>query len=210
MSDDDMSTPISRLGASDRRDSSRIASNIMDKYNSMNQMGHMEQADMATNLMPRPQSSGDILEMPPMDPSMRDLEEKFENRDVNKELYEMNARDPILVQQYNQQLKKSNDYLRTQAQVNQPEGEEEYEEYEDDEMIYEEPLWRRWLNEWRIVIFIIIFVTLFFNVNFGVDKYLCRYAFFGNENYDCNWKGVLLKSICVGLFSYLAIRFLRV
>ncbi len=132
MSDDDMSTPISRLGASDRRDSSRIASNIMDKYNSMNQMGHMEQVDMATNLMPRPQSSGDILEMPPMDTSIRDLEEQFENRDVNKELYEMNARDPILVQQYNQQLKKSNDYLRTQAQVNQPEGEEEYEEYEDD------------------------------------------------------------------------------
>jgi hypothetical protein len=206
MADDDMSTPISHLGS---RKSSQIASNIMDKYNSMNQMGHMEQADMATNLMPRPQSSGDILEMPPMDPSMRDLEEKFENRDVNQELYEMNARDPILVQQYNQQLKKTNDVLRTQAQVDQGEGEEEFEEYEDVE--YEEdPLWRRWLNEARIVIFIVIFVTLFFNVNFGVDKYLCRYSFFGNENYDCNWKGVLLKSICVGLFSYLAIRFLRV
>lgn len=206
MADDDMSTPISHLGS---RKSSQIASNIMDKYNSMNQMGHMEQADMATNLMPRPQSSGDILEMPPMDPSMRDLEEKFENRDVNQELYEMNARDPILVQQYNQQLKKTNDLLRTQAQVDQGEGEEEFEEYEDVE--YEEdPLWRRWLNEARIVIFIVIFVTLFFNVNFGVDKYLCKYSFFGNENYDCNWKGVLLKSICVGLFSYLAIRFLRV
>jgi outer membrane protein OmpA-like peptidoglycan-associated protein len=208
MSDDDMSTPISRLGSSDRRDSSRIASNIMDKYNSMNQMGQMEQSEMATNLMPRPQSSGEILEMPPMDSSIRDLEEKFENRDVNQQLYEMNARDPILVQQYNQQLKKSNDLLRTQAQVDQ-EGEEEYEEYEDMEY-EEEPLWRRWLNETRIVIFIVIFVTLFFNVNFGVDKYLCKYSFFGNENYDCNWKGVLLKSICVGLFSYLAIRFLRV
>jgi hypothetical protein len=209
MSDDDMSTPISRLGSSDRRDSSRIASNIMDKYNSMNQMGQMEQSEMATNLMPRPQSSGDILEMPPMDSSIRDLEEKFENRDVNQQLYEMNARDPILVQQYNQQLKKSGDFLRTQAQVDQQEGDEEYEEYEDVE--YEEdPLWRRWLNEARIVIFIVIFVTLFFNVNFGVDKYLCKYSFFGNENYDCNWKGVLLKSICVGLFSYLAIRFLRV
>ncbi len=206
MADDDMSTPISHLGS---RKSSQIASNIMDKYNSMNQMGHMEQADMATNLMPRPQSSGDILEMPPMDPSMRDLEEKFENRDVNQELYEMNARDPILVQQYNQQLKKTNDVLRTQAQVDQGEGEEEFEEYEDVE--YEEdPLWRRWLNEARIVIFIVIFVTLFFNVNFGVDKYLCRYSFFGNENYDCNWKGVLLKSVAVGIFSYLAIRFLRV
>ncbi len=209
MSDDDMSTPISRLGSSDRRNSSKIASNIMDKYNSMNQMGQMEQADMATNLMPRPQSSGDILEMPPMDSNIRDLEEKFENRDVNQELYEMNARDPILVQQYNQQLKKTNDLLRTQAQVDQGEGEEEYEEYED--MQYEEdPLWRRWLNEARIVIFIVIFVTLFFNVNFGVDKYLCRYSFFGNENYDCNWKGVLLKSVAVGIFSYLAIRFLRV
>ena len=209
MSDDDMSTPISRLGSSDRRDSSRIASNIMDKYNSMNQMGHMEQQDMATNLMPRPQSSGDILEMPPMDSSIRDLEEKFENRDVNQQLYEMNARDPVLVQQYNQQLKKTNDILRTQAQVDQPEGEEEYEEYEDMEY-EEEPLWRRWLNEARIVIFIVIFVTLFFNVNFGVDKYLCRYTFFGNENYDCNWKGVLLKSMAVGIFSYMAIRFLRV
>ena len=209
MSDDDMSTPISRLGSSDRRDSSRIASNIMDKYNSMNQMGQMEQSEMATNLMPRPLSSGDILEMPPMDSSIRDLEEKFENRDVNQQLYEMNARDPVLVQQYNQQLKKSNDLLRTQAQVDQPEGEEEYEEYEDMEY-EEEPLWRRWLNETRIVIFIVIFVTLFFNVNFGVDKYLCKYSFFGNDNYDCNWKGVLLKSICVGLFSYLAIRFLRV
>lgn len=209
MSDDDMSTPISRLGSSDRRDSSRIASNIMDKYNSMNQMGQMEQSEMATNLMPRPQSSGDILEMPPMDSSIRDLEEKFENRDVNQQLYEMNARDPVLVQQYNQQLKKSNDLLRTQAQVDQPEGEEEYEEYEDMEY-QEEPLWRRWLNEARIVIFIVIFVTLFFNVNFSVDKYLCKYSFFGNDNYDCNWKGVLLKSICVGFFSYLAIRFLRV
>lgn len=209
MSDDDMSTPISRLGSSDRRDSSRIASNIMDKYNSMNQMGQMEQSEMASNLMPRPQSSGEILEMPPMDSSIRDLEEKFENRDVNQQLYEMNARDPVLVQQYNQQLKKSNDILRTQAQVDQPEGEEEYEEYEDMEY-EEEPLWRRWLNETRIIIFIVIFVTLFFNVNFGVDKYLCKYSFFGNENYDCNWKGVLLKSICVGLFSYLAIRFLRV
>jgi hypothetical protein len=137
------------------------------------------------------------------------MEERFENRDLNQNIYELNARDPILVQQYNQQLKKSGEFVRGQAPVNQMEGDEEFD-YEYEDVIEEEPLWRRWLNEARIVIFIVIFVTIFFNCNFGVDKLLCRYSFFGNENNDCNWKGVLLKSILVGLLSYATIRFIRV
>ncbi len=208
---DDMSTPISRLGGGG--DDSQIVSKILDKYNSLNDINRVEQSDMATQLMPRPQSSVDIMELPPIDMNQRNMEERFENRDFNNELYNMNARDPIMVQQYENQLKKSKDFVGGQAPINNMDGEgdeiEEYEEYEYDNY-EEEPLWRRWMNEARIVIFIVVFVTLFFNVNFGVDKVLCRYSFFGNENYDCNWKGVLLKSVLVGLFSYLAIRMIRV
>ena len=76
---------------------------------------------MATNLMPRPQSSGDIMELPPIDMNQRNMEERFENRDFNSELYNMNARDPILVQQYDNQLKKSREFVHGQAPINQQE-----------------------------------------------------------------------------------------
>jgi len=203
---DERSTPISHLNRS--VDENETINKVMDKYNHLNVQNRNEQSQVAMELMPRPVSSGDIMELPPLQPNQRDMEEQFENRDINQDLYILNARDPILVTQYESQLKKSKDYVKSQTL--DPHEEEEYDEYEEEYEYVEEPLWRRWLNEMRIVVFIVIFVTLFFNCNFGIDKVLCRYRFFGNENYDCNWKGVLLKSILVGIFAYMAIRFVRV
>lgn len=202
---DDRSTPISSLN---NQDDSEVVSKVLDKYNHLSQNDHGE---MASSLMPRPQPSGDILEMPPLHPDQRQLEEKFENRDFNSDIYKLSARDPILVQQYDQQVRKSKDYQRSNQETSRGGGEEEdYEDYDEYEVMEEEPYWRRMMNEMRIIFFIVLFVTLFFNCNFGVDKFLCKYPFFGNANYDCNWKGVLLKSILVGIFSYMAIRFIRV
>ncbi len=203
---DDKSTSIQSLH---QGDDPEVVNQVMQKYNQISDLNRDDQMSMPAQLMPRPQSSGDIMELPPLHPNQQQMEQQFESRDMNQDLYRLNAQDPMLTQQFNQDMKKSRDFIQSQSTVDEGDY-DEYEEDEYEEEVYKEPLWRRILNEMRIPFFIILFVFLFFNINFGFDKLLCRYPFFGNANYDCNWKGILLKAILVGVLSYISIRFLRV
>ena len=76
-----MSTPISHLSTSHSSGSGTV-SKILDKYNSINEMGRNDQATMAAQLMPRPVPGGEIMELPPLDQNQMDMEERFENRDL--------------------------------------------------------------------------------------------------------------------------------
>lgn len=204
----DDSTPISSLHGDDRNsgDDNKFVNKLMDKYVALEKN---EQMDMANMLMPRPQPGGEMSELPPLDRNQRDMEEKFENRDLNKDLFQLNAQDPILMRQFEQELQNSRNYIKGQNMMEAPEmNEDDYDEYE--EMEYEEPLWRKILNEVRIPIVIVIYIFLFFHINIGFDKLLCRYPFFGNQHNQCYWTGTLLKAVFVGIFSYITLRYIKI
>lgn len=207
--DDDKSTPISALN--NGNDDSEVVSQVLEKYTNLNDNNRNDHQRMSQDLMPRPSPGGDIMQLDPINPNQRQMEERFENRDINAQLYNMNGQDPMLMQDYQRQLDKSNQYIRSQQREQMGDDEEEYEEYEEIEYVDDQPAWRRTLNEVRIPVIIFIFVFIFFNKNFMVDKFICKYNFFGNpEHYECNWKGVLLKCVIVALFAYITIRFIKI
>ncbi len=205
---DDKSTPISALNNSS--DDSEIVSQVLEKYNNLNDSNRQDHQMMANQLIPQ-SSPRDIPELRSMNPSQDRLEEQFENRDMNSQLYRMNGQDPMIMADYQKQLQKSKEYIRSERMNQQGGDEDEYEEYEEVEYVEEEPLWRRTLNEVRIPLIIFIFVFIFFNRNFMIDKFICKYNFFGDsQHFECNWKGVILKALIVAGLSYLTIRFIRI
>lgn len=206
--DDDKSTPISSLGNSN---DSEVVSQVLEKYNNLNDNNRYEHQQMTRDLMPISTPGSDSMELGPINPGQRQMEERFENRDMNAQLYNMNGQDPTLMQDYQRQLNKSNEYIRNERREQIGDEGDEYDEYEEIEYVDDQPAWRRTINEARIPIIIFIFVFLFFNKNFMVDKFICRYNFFGSsEHYECNWKGVLSKCIIVALLAYVTIRFIRI
>ncbi len=205
---DDKSTPISALNNSS--DDSEIVTQVLEKYNNLNDTNRQDHQMMANQLIPH-SSPRDLPELRSMNPGQDRMEEQFENRDMNSQLYRMNGQDPMIMADYNKQLQKSNEYIRSEKMNQQGLDEDEYEEYEEVEYVEEEPLWRRTLNEVRIPLIIFIFVFIFFNRNFMIDKFICRYNFFGDsQHFECNWKGVLLKALIIAALSYLTIRFIRI
>ena len=125
----DKSTSIQSLH---QGDDPEVVNQVMQKYNQISDLQRDDQMSMPTQLMPRPQSSGDIMELPPLHPNQQQMEQQFESRDMNQDLYRLNAQDPMLTQQFSQDLKKSRDFIQSQSTVD----EGEYDEYEEDE--YEE------------------------------------------------------------------------
>jgi hypothetical protein len=124
------------------------------------------------------------------------LENKFENRDLNSEIYNLQGKN-----HYKQQQQQQDDYEQDDQYDNDDNENYEYE-------IIELPLWKRILNELRIPFFIILFIILFFNSYF--DKLLLqKIAFFGNKFNECNTYGFLVKTILVAILSYVFIRFIR-
>ncbi len=207
---DEKSTPISALNNSN--DDSEIVSQVLEKYNNLNDSNRDEHSMMASQLVPN-STPRDIPELRSMDPRQEIMEQQFENRDLNAQLYRMNGQDPMIMADFQKQLNKSKEYIRNEKmnQRNQNGDEDDYEEYEEIEYVEEEPMWRRVLNEIRIPVIIFIFVFLFFNKNFMVDKFVCKYNFFGDaQHYECNWKGIFLKGFIVAILSYLTIRFIKI
>ncbi len=201
---DDRSTPLSSLN---NQDDSEVVSQILEKYNNLQDTQKNDHEMMASQLMPRPLSGNELMDLPPLQPNQQVMENQFENRDLNSELYKMNGQDPIIMSEYNKQMQQTNSFLN--QQTGPVEDDEEYVEYE--EVNDEEPMWRKILNEVRIPLFMIIFIFIFFSSEIGFDKLICVYPFFGDStHYDCNWKGTLLKSFIVGILAYLSIRFIRV
>ncbi len=207
---DDQSTPISALN-NGSNDDSEIVSQVLQKYNNLNDSNRQDHQMLANQLVPQ-SSPRDIPELRSMDPRQDRLEEQFENRDMNKQLYNMNGQDPMLMAQYQKDMQKSQEYIRNErGNQMQQGGDEDYEEYEEVEYIEEEPMWRRTINEIRIPLIIFIFVYIFFNRNFLFDKFLCRYSFFGDsQHFECNWKGILVKAFIVAILSYIVIRFIKI
>ncbi len=184
--DDDKSTPISSLN--NRGDDSEVVNQILNKYNDLGS------------------SDGSL---PPSNPNIRQMENQFENRNLNNEMFEHNSKNIAYKEHYENELKRSNEYQKKSNKVqfqddDEDEDDDEYDEYE----VIEIPLWRRILNEFRIPLFIIIFVIIFSNCSF--DKQLIkRIPFFGNEFNECNTYGFLLKAFLIGIFSYILIKFVR-
>ena len=179
----DQSTPISRLQNDGDAD---VVNNILNKYNNMqNNNGG------ASNI--------------------EQLEQKFENRDFNKEIFD-GRNDPT---PYKEHYAKEKERIeRFQNPVPDGDGdadgddmEQQYEEYEEYEVI-ELPLWKRVLNELRTPIFIFLIILVLFNAPF--DKlYITYLPFFGNKYNECNTKGFLIKALLVALISYVCIRFIK-
>ena len=179
---DDKSTPISNLN--NKNDESEVVNQILKKYN------NLEDGDGSTPL--------------------NNMENQFENRNLNQEMYDLKADNIAYQDHYEKELQRTNNKniqnVMNVQNVNDQyiEDEDEYEEYE----VVQLPLWKRILNEIRIPFYIIIFILILFNSSF--DKLLMyKFPFFGNQFNDCNTYGFLLKAFLVSLLSYIFIRFIR-
>jgi len=183
---DDKSTPIESLN--NRGDESEVVNQILSKYNNIQD------------------NNG---QLPPINNNIPKLEEKFENRDLNNEIYNLSSDNQQYKQHYQNEVKRTSKY-------NNPPPEQEYEdEYEDEVQsdgdeyeIIEIPLWKRVLNEIRIPIFIFVFIVLFFNCSF--DKFLIgKIPKLGNQFNECNTYGFMFKAFIISVISYIFIRFIR-
>jgi len=190
--EDEKSTPISSLN--NKGDDSEVVNQILSKYNSLGSDGQQQQGGGGM-----PQET-----LPPLNRNIPQMEQQFENRNLNEELYQLNSKNIAYEDHYKKELNRVNKNDDNQ------EGQEYYDEDAYDEYEIEEvPLWRRVLNELRIPIYIFIFILIFFNCSF--DKFLIgKIPILGNQFNECNTYGILSKAFLVSLLSYLLIRFLRV
>jgi hypothetical protein len=180
---DDKSTPIESLN---NRDDSQVVNQILSKYNDI--------------------QDGSI---PPLNNNIPQMEKKFENRNLNNEIYDLNSKNVQFQDHYNKEISRTSKY---NTQQNNPQYEDE-QEYEDDQEydeyeIVELPLWKRIINEVRIPLFILLIVVLFSNCYF--DKFLlAKIPILGNQFNECNTYGFVFKAFFISLISYLLIKFVR-
>jgi hypothetical protein len=170
---DDKSTPIESLN--NKVDDSEVVNNILSKYNNLQDN----------------------------QPSLPQMEQKFEDRNLNQEIYTLNSNNVAYKEHYQQEMQRT-------AQQNKPpqevyeQDDDDYEEYE----VIEVPLWRRILNEVRIPLYIFIFILFISNCTF--DKFLlARLPLLGNKFNECNTYGFILKAFLISILSYIFIRFIR-
>jgi hypothetical protein len=181
---DDKSTPIESLN---RNDDSEVVNQILNKYNNLG-------------------NTDDTI--PSMNPNIPEMENKFENRNLNKEMFEHNSNNVVYKDHYENELKRTNQF-NSKKNIQEQNDYDDEDEYDEDEYeVVEIPLWRRVLNEIRIPLFIFIFIIIFSNCSF--DKLLIkRVPLLGNEFNECNTYGFLLKAFLISVFSYILIKFIR-
>lgn len=181
---DDKSTPISSLN--NRGDESEVVNQILSKYNNLE--------NGQTNI-------------PSMNPNVAVMENKFEDRNLNQEMYDLNSKNIAYNDHYDKELKRTSEY-NNKKNIEQVDEIEYEDEYEDEYEVVEIPLWKRIINEIRIPLFIFIFILTFSNC--GFDKFLItKVPFLGNPFNECNTYGFLLKALLISIFSYIFIRFIR-
>jgi hypothetical protein len=169
---DEKSTPIESLN--NKVDDTEVVNKLLSKYNNL-QDNHQ---------------------------TLPEMEEKFENRNMNEEIYNLNSNNTVYKDHHKKEIQRIN---------NSPQyTEDQYEDDEESEYeVIEIPLWKRIVNEIKIPFFIFIFILFFFNCTF--DKYLLsKVPILGNKFNECNTYGFLLKAFLISLLSYLFIRFIRV
>ena len=182
---DSQSTPIDHLN--NNSDDTQVVNQILDKYNTL-------------------QSGGG--ELPPLNPSIPNMEKQFDNRNLNAEVFSHSSQNVAYQNDYNNEVQRTKQFQQ-QQQIQQQPDEDDYEEDEYEEIEEEVvPLWRKVLNELRIPIFIMVMVCLFFNKKF--EKFFVKsISFFGNQFNEVNGYGFTVLAFLVAISSYLMIRFVR-
>ena len=182
---DNQSTPIANLNNS--HDDTQVVNQILDKYNTL-------------------QSGGG--ELPPLNPSIPNMEKQFDNRNLNAEVFSHSSQNVAYQNDYNNEVQRTKQFQQ-QQQIQQQPDEDDYEEDEYEEIEEEVvPLWRKVLNELRIPIFIMVMVCLFFNKKFE-KLFVKSISFFGNQFNEVNTYGFTVLAFLVSFSSYLMIRFVR-
>ena len=184
---DDMSTPIENLN--NRSNDSEVVNNILSQYNNL-----------------------DNSDMPSRSTSISEMENTFEKRNLNNEIYDLKTNDETYKQHYQKEVNRVNNGQRQGQGENDSNENDQNEMYEEDE--YEEyevvklPLWKVILNQIRIPLFIFITILMFFNYSF--DKLLVnKIGYFGNKFNECNTFGFLFKTFIVSIISYVLIYFIK-
>ena len=183
---DDKSTPIESLN--NKGDESEVVNQILSKYNNI--------------------QDGDGR-LPPSNNNIPRMEENFENRDLNNEIYNLSSNNDQYKKHYQNEVQRTSKYNSPPEQDYEYEYEDEVEDQLEDEYeIIQVPLWKRVINEIRIPVFIFIFIILLSNCSF--DKFLIgKIPKFGNQFNECNTYGFLFKAFIISLISYIFIRFVR-
>ncbi len=188
----DMSTPIHSLDQGQIQDTNPdVANSILDKFNNM-------------NISPNDGYQGDL---PPINPQIPMMEHDMENRNRNAALEEMRYMNPVAHIEA-ERVQKEQQMIQQQMMEQQYADDEDEDEYE--EIIETTPMWKKVLNELRIVVFVLIMVLFIFNNHF--NKFLTQiipYLRLNNYSYDTNTLGTFFKALIVGIFSYLLIRFVK-
>lgn len=188
-----MSTPINSLDEGQSYDTDpNVANSILDKFNNM-------------NISPNDGYQGDL---PPLNPQIPMMEHDMENRDRNAQLEEMRYMNPVS----HIEAQKQQQIMHQQMMEAQYQEQDDTESMEDDdyEFIETNPMWKKVLNEIRIVIFVLIMVLFIFNNHF--NKFVTQiipYLRLNSYSYDTNNFGSAFKALIVGIFSYLLIRFVK-
>lgn len=186
----DMSTPIQQndytSGGGQIVDTDPdVANSILDKLNNIN-----------INVSPNSGYEGDL---PPINPEIPMMEHEMENRNMNAQIENMRYMNPIS----HIEAQKAAAAAAAAAQADYEE--EEYEEMEEVET--RNPLWKKILNELRIVIFVMIMTLFLFNQQFNklITQYIPLFRL-NNYTYETNIMGNVAKALIVGLCSYGLIR----
>ncbi len=189
----DMSTPIDSLdqNQSHIQDTNPdVANSILDKFNNL-------------NISPNEGYQGDL---PPINPQIPMMEHDMENRNRNAALEEMRYMNPVS----HIEAQKQQQMMMEQQMMAQQYADEDDEDDEYEEMIETTPMWKKILNELRIVVFVLIMVLFIFNNHF--NKFLTQiipYLRLNSYSYDTNNLGTFFKALIIGIFSYLLIRFVK-
>ncbi len=188
----DMSTPIDSLEQNQphiQDTNPDVANSILDKFNNM-------------NISPNDGYQGDL---PPLNPQIPMMEHDMENRNRNAALEEMRYMNPVAHIEAQKQQQMMHQQMMEQQYANEDDDEDEYEE-----IIETTPMWKKVLNELRIIVFVLIMVLFIFNNHF--NKFLTQiipYLRLNSYSYDTNNLGTFFKALIIGIFSYLLIRFVK-
>ncbi len=186
-----MSTPLDQLdGDGGMMDADpEMANSILSQFNEM-------------NVSPEGGYHGDL---PPINPEIPMMEHDMEQRNMNRELENMRYLNPVAHIEAQKQAAAAEAAYYQQQQY-EGDGDEDV----DDDYVEPPPLWKKVLNEMRIVVFVMIMVLFLFNATF--NKLLTTYVPYLRLNlytYETTTLGTVLKALLVGVLSYALIRFVR-
>ena len=146
--------------------------------------------------------------MPSKDSNIPKMEEAFENRNLNSEMYKLKADNSQYAQHQASEKQRLSQMQQQDVEYDDDgdnDDDESYEEYEIEEL----PLWKKIVNEIRIPLF--IFLSIILVMSTSSNKLLIsKVPFLGNEYNELNTVGFLLKAFVCALIAYILVRFIRV